>query len=85
MGEAAHTESAIERARAQMLRDGTIKNYRVEDFCAAFGVSERTAWRLIGQGDVEALKAGTRTLITAESADAWRERCPRVKAKVEAS
>lgn len=73
------SETAIDRARAKHLRDGTVLNFRIEDFCAVYGVSERTAWRLIDQGDVEALKVGTRTLVTTESAKAWRARCPRVK------
>lgn len=73
-------ETAVHRARAQMLRDGLVLNYRIEDFCAVFGVSERTAWRLINSGEVEALRVGARkTLITAESAIAWRDRCPRVQ------
>lgn len=76
-------DDAISRARARHIRDGTVLNYRIEDFCAVFGVSERTAWRLIKNGDVEALKVGTRALITAESATAWRAQCPRVKGESE--
>jgi excisionase family DNA binding protein len=75
-------ETAIDRARAQHIRDGTIMNYRIEDFCAVFGVARRTTYDLIAVGEIEAIKIGTRTVITAESARAWRNRCPRVKAKV---
>lgn len=74
----ASPESTVERVRAKALRDGSVQNYRVEDFCAVFGISRRTAWQLISDGHVEALKVGRRTLITAESAAAWRDRCPRV-------
>lgn len=75
----AQSETAVDRARSQMLREGLVQNYRIEDFCAVFGVGERTAWDLIATGEVEALKVGRRTLITAESAKAWRDRCPRVQ------
>lgn len=75
----AETETAVDRARTQMLREGLVLNYRIEDFAACFGVSERTAWDLIATGEVEALKVGRRTLVTAESAKAWRDRCPRVQ------
>jgi len=55
------------------------QNFRIEDFASCFGVSRRTAWDLIARGEIEALKIGRRTLITAESAKAWRDRCPRVR------
>lgn len=56
-----------------------VLNYRIEDFAHCFAVSRRTAWQLISTGEIDALKVGRRTLITAESAWAWRERCPRVQ------
>ena len=46
----ATAETAIERARTQNLRAGTVLNLRIEDFCAVYGVSESTAWRLIRSG-----------------------------------
>jgi excisionase family DNA binding protein len=55
------------------------QNYRIDDFAQCFGISRRTVWELIARGEIEALKIGRRTLITAESAEAWRSRCPRVK------
>jgi excisionase family DNA binding protein len=55
-----------------------LKNYRIEDFALCFAVSKRTVWELIARGEIEALKIGRRTVITAESAQAWRDRCPRV-------
>jgi len=72
-------DSTIDRARAAMLRDGAVANYRIEDFAACFGISARTTWSLIATGEVDAIKAGRRVLITAESARAWRERCPKVR------
>jgi hypothetical protein len=73
-----YSPGAIERARAQHIRDETILNYTIADFCAVFAVSPRAAFKLIAQGEVEALKIGARTAITAESAMAWRARCPRI-------
>lgn len=55
----------------------SVQNYRIEDFAACFGVSRRLVFTLISRGEIEALKVGRRTLITAESAKAWRDRCPR--------
>lgn len=74
-------ESAVGAARARMLRDGTVQLYRTSDFAAAHGVSLRTVWNLIAAGEVDAIKVGKLVLITAESARAWIERAPRVKAK----
>lgn len=76
-----HEETAVERARARMLRDGLVANYRIEDFAACFGVSVRTTWTLIASGEVEAIKVGRRTLITANSARVWLASCPRVTPK----
>lgn len=56
-----------------------VQNYRIDDFAHCFGVSKRTVWQLISSGELVALKIGRRTLVTAESAKAWRDRCPRVQ------
>lgn len=80
----ASRRSAVDRARREMLRDGAVANYRVEDFAACFGVSARTTWGLIASGAIDAIRCGRRTLITAESAKAWRDRCPRVPTKTKA-
>jgi excisionase family DNA binding protein len=48
----------------------SVQKYRVEEFSACFGVSRRLVFTLISRGEIEALKVGRRTLITAESAKA---------------
>lgn len=73
-----HQAAEIERLRTAAINDGTIVNFRIEDFCAHFGVSRRSAFVLINEGEIEAIKIGARTVITAESARAWRARCPRI-------
>lgn len=39
----------------------------VKDAAKALGIGITSAWRLIGQGDLQTRKIGARTLVTAES------------------
>lgn len=48
--------------------------WRINDFCAAFGVGRTKVYELINIGDLEAIKLGGRTLITDASARALLER-----------
>ena len=43
---------------------------RVDEVCKALGIGRTTVYKLIGQGDLEALKIGRRTVITMRSAEA---------------
>lgn len=44
--------------------------WRINDFCAAFGVGRTKTYELINRGDLEAIKFGGRTCITDTSAQA---------------
>lgn len=48
----------------------------VDDFCRSYGVGRTFTYQLLGEGRLEAKKAGKRTLITAESAKAWWNSLP---------
>lgn len=43
----------------------------VRGFCEAYGVGRSTAYELISEGRLVAVKAGNRTLIVEDSARAW--------------
>lgn len=53
--------------------------YTVKQFCAAFGMGRTRLYDLIAQGKIEAVKDGPKTLIPAESAEAWASSLPRFK------
>jgi hypothetical protein len=74
-------QATASSASSREISTKSVQNYRIEDFVACFGVSRRLVFTLISRGDIEALKVGRRTLITAESAKAWRDRCPRVRSQ----
>lgn len=56
---------------ATLVKEKDIQARTVRDFCHAYGVGKTLVYELIGQGALVAVKAGTRTLITEESARAW--------------
>jgi excisionase family DNA binding protein len=43
----------------------------VPDVAKRLYVSEKTAWRLLGRGELAKVKVGSRTLVTPESVDAF--------------
>lgn len=45
--------------------------WSVAEFCTRYGVSKGMAFLLLRQGKIRRVKAGRRTLIPVESADAW--------------
>lgn len=51
----------------------------VREFCARYGVGRTTAYALLQSGSIEAVRVGARTLIDAESAEAWAASLPRFK------
>ncbi len=50
--------------------------YSLPDFLERFSVSRSTAYREINAGRLEARKRGSRTIITAEAAQAWLDSLP---------
>ena len=55
--------------------------FRIREFEDAFGVGHTKTYELINDGEVEAVKVGSGTGITGESAFAWLNRLPRVEPK----
>lgn len=53
----------------------------VDEFCRAYAVGRTRTYALIKRGAIEAVKSGTRTLITVASADEWASGLPRVGPK----
>jgi len=53
--------------------------YTTTEFCAAFGVKKTKLYSLIAANDIQAVKAGPKTLIPVESAEAWAASLPRFK------
>lgn len=51
--------------------------WTIHDFCWAHGVSKTTVYDLLASGELEAVKAGRRSLITGESQRRWRASLPR--------
>lgn len=49
--------------------------YRIAEFCTAYGIGRSRAYQEIRQGRLKIFKVGKATLISAESADAWRRLC----------
>tara|TARA_R110002074_G_scaffold336892_1_gene507421 strand:+ start:314 stop:535 length:222 start_codon:yes stop_codon:yes gene_type:complete len=45
-------------------------SWRINDFCAAFGIGRTKVYDLINKGELEAIKFGGRTVITDTSARA---------------
>ncbi|MEO3385106.1 DNA-binding protein [Mesorhizobium sp. CAU 1741] len=50
--------------------------YRINEFCAAFGVGKSLVFEEIAAGRLRTKKAGRRTLIPARDASAWLEALP---------
>jgi predicted DNA-binding transcriptional regulator AlpA len=58
--------------------------YPLPDFLKRYGVSRSTAYREINAGRLEARKRGSRTIITAEAAQAWLDSLPALEPKTAA-
>jgi hypothetical protein len=50
--------------------------YSISDFCYVYGVGRTHAYAEISAGRLHARKAGRRTLITIDAAEAWLEQLP---------
>ncbi|WP_029557773.1 hypothetical protein [Xanthobacter sp. 91] len=57
----------------------------IKHFCADYSISHVTAYKLIHEQAIEAVKLGRKTLIVVESADAWAASLPRMKPKTRAA
>lgn len=57
----------------------------IKHFCADYSISHVTAYKLIHERAIEAVKLGRKTLIIVESADAWAASLPRIKPKTRAA
>lgn len=51
----------------------------IRAFCDAYGVGRTRTYDLIAAGKLQAVKNGPRTMIDAESAEAWAASLPRFK------
>jgi hypothetical protein len=67
MSDAAMTDSIVART--------------VKGFCKAYGVGRSRAYELINGGKLTVVKAGSRTLITEESAQKWFSGLPRKRGR----
>lgn len=54
------------------------KALTIRRFTESYGISRAKTYRLIESGELEAVKMGSRTLIPADSAEAWFANLPRV-------
>ncbi len=46
--------------------------WSIPEFCALYGFSEATAWRMVKRGEIAVVRYGARTLITREASEAWQ-------------
>lgn len=49
-------------------------NWRVKDFCAAFGIGRSTFYEELKRGEIHVIRVGKRTLVPDTEARAWMER-----------
>ena len=47
-------------------------NWRVKEFCAAFGVSHTTFYELVKAGELKTVKLGSTTLVTRTEAERFQ-------------
>jgi excisionase family DNA binding protein len=50
--------------------------WKINEWCERRNRSRNTAYRLLARGELKAVKAGTNTLITAESDEQWWKSLP---------
>lgn len=49
---------------------GDRRAYRIKDFCAAYGVSRTTVYKLIAEGTLKTVRIGGRRLVPVDAAEA---------------
>ena len=52
---------------------GARVNWRVNEFCTAFGIGRTKFYELVNAGEIEIVKLGTRTLVPASAAQTFQE------------
>jgi excisionase family DNA binding protein len=50
--------------------------FSVDEFCARYGVGRTTAYEEIKAKRLQVVKAGKRTLVTADAAESWLKNLP---------
>jgi len=56
----------------------TSRAFAISDFCRSYGIGRTTAYAEIAAGRLRAVKAGSRTLITCDAAEAWLAALPQL-------
>lgn len=56
-----------------------VKALTIRRFTEVYGISRAKTYRLIEEGELRAVKVGTRTLIPTESAEAWFDGLPELR------
>ncbi len=56
------------------------KAFTIKEFSDTYGPSRSKTYELLAEGQISAVKVGSRTFITAESADKWFANLPSHKA-----
>lgn len=51
----------------------------VREFCGRYGIGRTKLYELLGAGALEAVRVGSRTMITGDSAEQWASSLPRFK------
>jgi excisionase family DNA binding protein len=54
--------------------------FSVAEFCSRYGVGRTTTYEEIKAGRLQAVKAGKRTLVTADAAESWLKSLPTSRA-----
>jgi len=60
------------RRETRMIPDIEIQAYDIKSFCRAYNISRSFAYLEIQAGRLKRFKAGRKTLISREAAEAWR-------------
>ena len=80
------TEPAATATDASALVDSaapepTPRAFSINEFCRRYGIGRTSAYQEIAAGRLRAVKAGRRTLVTREAAEAWLGTLSQVQAK----
>ena len=60
-------------------RESSPRAFSIPEFCRRYGIGRTNAYQEIAAGRLRAVKAGRRTLITHEAAEAWLASLPELK------
>jgi len=70
---------AVGNETERLSRDMQKRNYTISGYGEAYGPGKTKTYELIGKGELETFKLGSRTYITAESAEAHRDKLLRAQ------